>query len=78
VYIYIYIYTYTHTHTYVHTLYIPWNENFVKVTVGCGISHKNTNYTTHTIQSIVGISHTVLRRYTRFLYTADNFTTSSF
>jgi hypothetical protein len=31
-------------YTYIHILYISLIQKFVKVTVGCGISHKNTQY----------------------------------
>jgi len=30
--------------TYIHILYILLIKKYVKVTVGCGISHKNTQY----------------------------------
>jgi hypothetical protein len=55
-YIHICIYTYVHAHTHTHThTYIGWIQNLVKLTRGCGISHKNTKYTTqkcvsHSIQ----------------------------
>jgi hypothetical protein len=41
-----YIYTYTHTHTHTHMLYIPWFQNLVQITIGCGkvIEIQNIHY----------------------------------
>jgi len=37
---YIHTYIYVHTHT---LIYISWTQELGRMTIGCNISHKNTN-----------------------------------